>query len=141
MRIEIVHVGLFGWFLSLPPADHMVCLLLFPHLVVSVRVHSGQIADLKRGAEVVVCTPGRMIDILCMQAGKMVSLKRVTMVRHARPIALNSLPSLSPRPSPKVACFTCFALISLPPLVGPIPRSFWTRQTGALTWVSPRRST
>lgn len=26
-----------------------------------------QIADLKRGAEIVVCTPGRMIDILCMQ--------------------------------------------------------------------------
>ena len=67
MRIEIAHVGLFGWFLSLPPADHMVCVLLFPRLVVSVRVHSGQIADLKRGAEVVVCTPGRMIDILCMQ--------------------------------------------------------------------------
>jgi superfamily II DNA/RNA helicase len=39
-----------------------------------------QIADLKRGSEIVVCTPGRMIDILCMQAGKMVSLKRVTML-------------------------------------------------------------
>ena len=39
-----------------------------------------QIADLKRGADMVVCTPGRMIDILCMQAGKMVSFKRVTMV-------------------------------------------------------------
>jgi hypothetical protein len=39
-----------------------------------------QIADLKRGSEIVVCTPGRMIDTLCMQAGKLVSLKRVTMV-------------------------------------------------------------
>ena len=39
-----------------------------------------QIADLKRGAEIVVCTPGRMIDILCMQAGKMTTLRRVTMV-------------------------------------------------------------
>lgn len=39
-----------------------------------------QIAELKRGAEIVVCTPGRMIDILCMQAGKLVNLKRVTMV-------------------------------------------------------------
>lgn len=28
-----------------------------------------QIADLKRGAEIVVCTPGRMIDILTMQVG------------------------------------------------------------------------
>ena len=39
-----------------------------------------QIADLKRGAEIVVCTPGRMIDILCMQAGKLMSLRRVTFV-------------------------------------------------------------
>jgi len=39
-----------------------------------------QIADLKRGAEIVVCTPGRMIDILCMQAGKLINLKRVTLV-------------------------------------------------------------
>ena len=39
-----------------------------------------QIADLKRGADIVVCTPGRMIDILCMQAGKLISLARVTMV-------------------------------------------------------------
>lgn len=39
-----------------------------------------QIADLKRGAAIVVCTPGRMIDILTMQAGKLVSFKRVTMV-------------------------------------------------------------
>jgi ATP-dependent RNA helicase DDX46/PRP5 len=39
-----------------------------------------QIADLKRGSHIVVCTPGRMIDILCMQAGKMVTLRKVTMV-------------------------------------------------------------
>ena len=39
-----------------------------------------QIADIKRGADVVVCTPGRMIDILCMQNGRLLSLKRVTMV-------------------------------------------------------------
>ena len=39
-----------------------------------------QIADLKRGSEIVVFTPGRMIDILTMQAGKLISLKRVTMV-------------------------------------------------------------
>lgn len=39
-----------------------------------------QIAELKRGAEIVVCTPGRMIDILCMQAGRLLSLRRVTMV-------------------------------------------------------------
>lgn len=39
-----------------------------------------QIADLRRGSDIVVCTPGRMIDILCMQAGKLISLQRVTMV-------------------------------------------------------------
>lgn len=39
-----------------------------------------QIAELKRGADIVVCTPGRLIDILCMQAGRLMSLKRVTMV-------------------------------------------------------------
>ena len=39
-----------------------------------------QIAELKRGADIVVCTPGRMIDILCMQQGRMVSLKRVSMI-------------------------------------------------------------
>ncbi|CAM9567481.1 unnamed protein product, partial [Phaeothamnion confervicola] len=39
-----------------------------------------QIAELKRGADIVVCTPGRMIDILTMQAGKLVSLERVSFV-------------------------------------------------------------
>ena len=39
-----------------------------------------QIAELKRGADIIVCTPGRMIDILCMQAGKMITLKRVSFV-------------------------------------------------------------
>lgn len=39
-----------------------------------------QIGELKRGAHIVVCTPGRMIDILTMQAGKVVSLQRVSFV-------------------------------------------------------------
>lgn len=39
-----------------------------------------QIAELRRGAEIVVCTPGRMIELLGMQAGRMLSMKRVTMV-------------------------------------------------------------
>lgn len=39
-----------------------------------------QIGELKRGAEIVVCTPGRMIELLCMQAGKMISMQRTTMV-------------------------------------------------------------
>ncbi|CAH2036683.1 unnamed protein product [Thlaspi arvense] len=37
-----------------------------------------QISDLKRGTEIVVCTPGRMIDILCTSGGKITNLRRVT---------------------------------------------------------------
>ncbi|KAI5659360.1 hypothetical protein M9H77_28153 [Catharanthus roseus] len=37
-----------------------------------------QISELKRGAEVVICTPGRMIDILCTSGGKITNLQRVT---------------------------------------------------------------
>ncbi|KAI5008341.1 hypothetical protein ZWY2020_009389 [Hordeum vulgare] len=37
-----------------------------------------QISELKRGAEIVVCTPGRMIDVLCTGAGKITNLRRVT---------------------------------------------------------------
>lgn len=36
--------------------------------------------QLKRGAEIVVATPGRLIDILTMQAGKVLSLRRVSYV-------------------------------------------------------------
>ena len=41
---------------------------------------SEQIAALKRGAEIVVCTPGRMIDLLSLQNGRVVNLRRVTVV-------------------------------------------------------------
>jgi len=37
-----------------------------------------QIADLKRGAEIVICTPGRMIDLLIANSGRITNLKRVT---------------------------------------------------------------
>lgn len=39
-----------------------------------------QIADLKRGAEIVVCTPGRMIDLLAANQGRVTNLARVTYV-------------------------------------------------------------
>jgi len=39
-----------------------------------------QIADLKRGAHIAVATPGRIIDILTMQSGKILSLRRVSYV-------------------------------------------------------------
>lgn len=41
---------------------------------------AAQIADLKRGAEIVVCTPGRMIDVLSASNGKITNLRRVTFV-------------------------------------------------------------
>ncbi|EFA81338.1 putative RNA helicase [Heterostelium album PN500] len=37
-----------------------------------------QIADLKRGADIVVCTPGRMIDILCANNKRITNLRRVS---------------------------------------------------------------
>jgi ATP-dependent RNA helicase DDX46/PRP5 len=40
----------------------------------------GQLSELKRGAEIVVCTPGRMIDVLTTSGGKITNLKRVSYV-------------------------------------------------------------
>ena len=37
-----------------------------------------QISELKRGCEVVVCTPGRMIDVLVTSNGSVTNLRRVT---------------------------------------------------------------
>jgi ATP-dependent RNA helicase DDX46/PRP5 len=39
-----------------------------------------QISQLKRGAEIVVGTPGRLIDMICANSGKLTNLKRVTYV-------------------------------------------------------------
>ncbi|GAB1222632.1 hypothetical protein ENUP19_0120G0002 [Entamoeba nuttalli] len=41
---------------------------------------SNQIGALKRGTEIVVCTPGRMIDILVTNNGRITNLRRVTFV-------------------------------------------------------------
>lgn len=41
---------------------------------------SEQIADMKRGAEIIVCTPGRMIDMLTSNGGRVTNLRRVTYV-------------------------------------------------------------
>ena len=37
-----------------------------------------QVSDLKRGAEIVAASPGRLIDVLAMGAGKITNLRRVT---------------------------------------------------------------
>ena len=39
-----------------------------------------QIANLKRAAEIIVCTPGRMIDMLTVNRGKVTNPRRITMV-------------------------------------------------------------
>ena len=39
-----------------------------------------QINSLKRGSEIIVCTPGRMIEILSLNQGRLVSLRRVSYV-------------------------------------------------------------
>jgi hypothetical protein len=65
---------------------HSVCKHFAKHLgLKSTAVYGGagvaeQIADLKRGTHIAVATPGRMIDILTMQSGKILSLQRVSYV-------------------------------------------------------------
>ncbi len=41
---------------------------------------AGQISELKHGCEIVVCTPGRMIEVLTMSNGRVTNLARVTYV-------------------------------------------------------------
>ncbi|CAF0721530.1 unnamed protein product [Brachionus calyciflorus] len=41
---------------------------------------SEQIAELKRGTEIIVCTPGRMIDMLAANNGRVTNLRRATYV-------------------------------------------------------------
>ena len=39
---------------------------------------STQLTELRRGVEIVICTPGRMIDVLSLSNGKITNLRRVT---------------------------------------------------------------
>jgi len=41
---------------------------------------SEQIAELKRGAEIIVCTPGRMIDMLAANSGRVTNLARLSYI-------------------------------------------------------------
>lgn len=41
---------------------------------------SEQIAELKRGCEIIVCTPGRMIDMLSANSGRVTNLRRCTYI-------------------------------------------------------------
>ena len=64
-------------------------IMLLSHKVIDVHCHQAvcayggspikdQIADMKKGAEIIVCTPGRMIDLLTANSGRVTNLKRVT---------------------------------------------------------------
>mmetsp|Transcript_27123 Transcript_27123/g.65826 ORF Transcript_27123/g.65826 Transcript_27123/m.65826 type:complete len:1045 (+) Transcript_27123:460-3594(+) len=65
---------------------HLVCKSFTKQLgLKTTAVYGGagvaeQIGDLKRGTHICVATPGRLIDILTMQSGKILSLQRVTYV-------------------------------------------------------------
>lgn len=65
---------------------HLVCKTFTKQLgLKTTAVYGGagvaeQIGDLKRGTHICVATPGRLIDILTMQSGKILSLHRVTYV-------------------------------------------------------------
>ena len=39
-----------------------------------------QLSGFRQGVEIVICTPGRMIDILTLNKGKVTNLQRVTMI-------------------------------------------------------------
>ncbi|GAB7348570.1 hypothetical protein MBLNU459_g6960t1 [Dothideomycetes sp. NU459] len=39
-----------------------------------------QISELKRGADIIVCTPGRLVDLLAANSGRVTNLRRVTYV-------------------------------------------------------------
>lgn len=86
---------------TLGPSDGPIALIMTPTRELAVQIHKeckpfakalslraccayggspikDQIADLKRGAEIVICTPGRMIDLLCANNGRVTNLRRVS---------------------------------------------------------------
>jgi ATP-dependent RNA helicase DDX46/PRP5 len=86
---------------ALQPMDGPIALVMTPTRELAVQIHKeckpfmkllniravaayggapikDQIAELKRGAEIIICTPGRMIDLLCANSGRVTNLKRVT---------------------------------------------------------------
>ncbi|KAI8618570.1 P-loop containing nucleoside triphosphate hydrolase protein [Chytriomyces sp. MP71] len=86
---------------AIKPGDGPIALIMTPTRELAVQIHrecklftktlnlrsvccyggapiKDQIAELKRGSEVIICTPGRMIDLLCANSGRVTNLKRVT---------------------------------------------------------------
>lgn len=67
---------------------------------------SEQIAELKRGAEIIVCTPGRMIDMLAANSGRVTNLRRVTYIVLDEADRMFDMGF-----EPQVTSFCCFFLI------------------------------
>lgn len=40
----------------------------------------GQLTEVRKGADIIVCTPGRLIDILTISGGKVMNLSRCSFV-------------------------------------------------------------
>jgi ATP-dependent RNA helicase DDX46/PRP5 len=99
-----------------------------------------QIAELKRGSEIVVACPGRLIDILTMNAGRVISMSRVTCVRAPHDAVPSSSLSLAILPDSRALA---------PPSRRSPPSTYsyisagtscWMKQTECLIWASSRRS-
>ncbi|KAK5718324.1 pre-mRNA processing RNA-helicase [Elasticomyces elasticus] len=90
-----------------------------------------QIADLKRGAEIVVATPGRLIDLLAANAGRVTNLKRVTYIvmdEADRMYDMGFEPQISKilgniRPDRQTVCFSA----TFPPKLESLARKALTR--------------
>jgi ATP-dependent RNA helicase DDX46/PRP5 len=88
---------------SLKPGDGPIAVIMVPTRELAGQVHStvklfarvlgvnvsavyggrsigSQISDLRKGVEVVVCTPGRMIEVLATSANRLINLDRTTFV-------------------------------------------------------------
>jgi ATP-dependent RNA helicase DDX46/PRP5 len=94
-------------------------LFLSIHTIRSTAIYGGagvaeQIADLKRGTHIVTATPGRLIDLLTLQNGRILSLRNITFVcmdEADRMFDMGFAPQISAilnaiRPDRQTVCFS-----------------------------------
>ncbi len=58
--------------------DDIIIMCIYSYPCMCAAGVANQITELKRGVEIVSCTPGRMIDLLVTSNGKITNLRRVT---------------------------------------------------------------
>jgi hypothetical protein len=66
-----------------------------------------QIAELKKGAEFTVCTPGRMIDLLTANSGRVTNLQRITYMVLESQVMKSAQRIRSMKPNNVVSALTC----------------------------------